>query len=34
MFVLLIVKAVCWSPFLGMELYDTIFEQIYHDVQF
>lgn len=27
-------KALTWSPFLGMELYDTIFEQIYHDVQF
>ena len=25
-------KAVLWSPFLGMELYDTLFEQIYHDV--
>ena len=34
MFVLLIIKAIGWSPFLGMELYDTIFEQIYHDVNF
>ena len=34
MFAAFIVKAVTWSPFLGMEMYDTIFEQIYHDVNF
>ena len=27
-----IAKAVAWSPYLGIELYDTLFEQIYHDV--
>lgn len=27
-----IAKAVAWSPYLGLELYDTLFEQIYHDV--
>jgi NO-binding membrane sensor protein with MHYT domain len=34
MFGCLLAKAVTWSPFLGMEFYDTVFEQIYHDVQF
>lgn len=34
MFTLFLVKAISWSPFLGMEFYDTMFEQIYHDVQF
>ena len=29
-----IAKAVAWSPYLGFELYDTLFEQIYHDVNF
>lgn len=29
-----IVKAVTWSPFLGHEMYDLIFEQLYHDVEF
>lgn len=33
-FACLVVKGVTWSPFLGHELYDTFFEQIYHDVQF
>ena len=33
-FACFIVKAFTWSPFLAMELYDTLFEQIYHDVQF
>jgi len=31
-FVIFIVKGLTWSPFLGMEFYDTLFEQIYHDV--
>ena len=34
MYVLFLIKAISWSPFLGMELYDTVFEQVYHDVQF
>ena len=29
-----IVKAVTWSPYLGFEFYDTLFEQIYYDVNF
>ena len=29
-----IVKALTWSPYLGIELYDTLFEQIYYDVKF
>ena len=33
-FISIAVKAFTWSPFLGMELYDTVFEQIYHDVKF
>jgi hypothetical protein len=33
-FACFIVKAFTWSPFLGIEFYDTLFEQIYHDVQF
>ena len=33
-FVCFIVKALTWSPFLALEYYDTLFEQIYHDVQF
>ena len=32
MFVCFIIKAIVWSPFIGLELYDTIFEHIYHDV--
>ena len=28
----LLVKALTWSPFLGIEFYDTIFEHIYYDV--
>lgn len=31
-FAIFIVKGLTWSPFLGMEFYDTLFEQIYHDV--
>ena len=34
MFILLMVKAISWSPFLGMEMYDMIFEHVYHDVKF
>ena len=33
-FVCFIVKAITLSPFLALEYYDTLFEQIYHDVQF
>ena len=33
-FVAFMIKALTWSPFLALELYDTLFEQIYHDVQF
>ena len=29
-----IVKAFTWSPFMGHEMYDALFEQIYHDVEF
>ena len=32
MFSILIAKAVVLSPFLGLEYYDTVFENIYHDV--
>jgi hypothetical protein len=31
-FVIFIVKGLTWSPFFGMEFYDTLFEHIYHDV--
>lgn len=33
-FICFIAKAVIWSPFLGLEYYDMLFEQIYNDVQF
>lgn len=33
-FVCFLVKALTWSPFLALEFYDTLFEQVYHDVQF
>lgn len=33
-FVCLTMKAVCWSPFIAIEYYDTVFENIYFDVQF
>ena len=33
-FICLIVKAVCWAPFIALELFDTLFENIYLDVQF
>ena len=33
-FIAFIIKALTWSPFLALEYYDTLFEQIYHDVQF
>ena len=29
-----VIKSILWSPFAGMEYYDTFFEQIYHDVRF
>ena len=32
-FYCLIFKAVCWSPFIGLEYYDLIFENIYTDVK-
>ena len=34
LFVLFLVKAITWSPFIGLEYYDMLLEQIYHDVQF
>ena len=33
-FIAFMIKALTWSPFLAMEFYDTLFEQIYHDVMF
>jgi hypothetical protein len=33
-FICLIMKAVCWSPFIAIEMYDTVFENIYIDVNF
>ena len=33
-FICFIVKAVTWSPYLALEFYDTLFEQIYHDVHY
>lgn len=30
----LMMKAVCWSPIIAIEYYDTVFENIYFDVQF
>ena len=33
-FVCFLAKTVTWSPFLALEMYDMLFEQIYHDVQF
>lgn len=32
MLISFIVKAITWSPFLGIEMYDMLFENIYHDV--
>lgn len=29
----LVIKAVTWSPFIALEIYDTIFENVYFDVQ-
>ena len=34
LFLCMFVKATTWSPFIGIEYYDTLFEHIYHDVQF
>jgi len=33
-YLIVAIKAFCWSPFLGMEFYDTFFEHIYLDVNF
>lgn len=33
-FICLLVKAICWAPFIAFELFDTLFENIYLDVQF
>lgn len=30
----LLIKAICWSPFVANEYFDTLFEHIYLDVQF
>jgi hypothetical protein len=32
-FACLVIKAVVWSPFIALEYYDTVFENIYYDVQ-
>lgn len=32
-FACLVIKAVLWAPFIALEFYDTIFENIYYDVQ-
>ena len=29
-----ILKSACWSPFIALEYYDTIFEHLYWDVAF
>jgi len=29
-----IIKIVCWSPFLAVEFYDTVFEHLYFDVAY
>ena len=34
LFTCFVIKSILWSPFAGMEYYDTFFEQIYHDVKF
>ena len=31
-FTLFIIKAIAWSPFVGLEYYDMCFEHLYHDV--
>ena len=33
-FAFLSIKAALMTPFIGLEYYDTMFEHIYHDVQF
>ena len=33
-FVTLMIKAITWSPFIALELFDTVFENIYYDVNF
>lgn len=33
-YICLFVKAICWAPFIAFELFDTLFENIYLDVQF
>jgi hypothetical protein len=32
--IFLILKSLCWSPFIALEYYDTIFEHLYYDVAF
>lgn len=34
LYISFIMKAFFWSPFIGMELYDMCFENIYYDVKF
>ena len=34
LYICFIAKALTWSPFLGAEYYDTLFEHVYHDVQY
>ena len=33
-FLCIFAKALSWSPFLGLEYYDTLLEHLYHDVYF
>ena len=33
-FSIFIIKAIIWSPYVGLEYYDMCFEHLYHDVQF
>lgn len=30
---LVMIKSICWSPFIALEYYDTFFEHVYYDVQ-
>ena len=34
LFICFLIKALTWSPFLGLEYYDMLFEWIYKDVYF
>jgi hypothetical protein len=30
---LVMIKSICWSPFIALEYYETFFEHVYYDVQ-